>query len=941
MSTNVFKLRADTSAAQKSIDSLASSFYKNEQAVKNVDKSLKNFNTTLSGSISSFKSLSQSFSVGSFDGLAGSIGSLIGNTQNLGSSLSSVATGLMGMVNPTTLAIGGIVGLGAVVTSAISSFNDFEVKLDALQSLTGLDDFGMKDVSNSAIELSKSFRSSAGEIIESMQLIGSQAPELLKSSSALEEVTRNANVLAEASGISVQDASKGITTIMNQMGVSANETSNIINVLASASQQGSADVAYLQQAIEKSGTAFKSANVDYTSLVATIETIAPKFGSADVAGSQLASTMLKLSTKAKDEFKPSVVGLNQALDNLAKAQLTDAELVKLVGESNVTMIKSLIEGRDVIQGYEKSLKGTNTAFEQMEINQGNVQAQSELLKNKWEALLLTIGHSDFVQGLIKSFMLLIEHVGDFINYISDSIKEFTGFNSSIDILGLLEGALKALGVVMKVQMEFIKITIASVMKIIGELVDIAKSSWNKLKSIFNIPILEPFKNLIKSTYQAFMGMIDGIISAWNKFKKWLGLQPVEVDIKTNNTLDIKTNTKDIPVNVDVTDSSIEKVNKKISNKLGKTTGKVKVEFEVGSIADLQNKLKGINEQLTNKRLDESIVKGLISEKSLIEEQIKQLQIRNGLLQVKEDAPDGSLAKVQNQISEVQTKLKFSIEGSDEFNRYKDELKTLKDKEQKIQLSIDGSAIEGSLAHIRSLISDKKVQLDLEVVGSERFKELAKEIGELTKEEKKISIQIENAQLSDTELLIKANNEAIAETKRQMESTAESVSVLGSMFGNLGKVVGGSAGEVLDLFSQVGNGISQLIPQIATYITAQKGAAIASATASGAALPPPFNLINILSTVASIASVFASKIPKFKDGGIVKGYGSRINDGVLTRLNPGEMVLNDSQQNRLWRFISQNQLQASYAPQGEVQFRISGDSLHGVLQNYNKITGRVR
>lgn len=48
-------------------------------------------------------------------------------------------------------------------------------------------------------------------------------------------VTEAANVLAEAAGIEVVDAAKGITTVMNQMNAKASEATDIINVLAASS----------------------------------------------------------------------------------------------------------------------------------------------------------------------------------------------------------------------------------------------------------------------------------------------------------------------------------------------------------------------------------------------------------------------------------------------------------------------------------------------------------------------------------------------------------------------------------------------------------------------------------------------------------------------------------------------------------------------------------
>jgi hypothetical protein len=101
----------------------------------------------------------------------------------------------------------------------------------------------------------------------------------------------------------------------------------------------------------------------YTQLASAIETIAPKFSSADVAGSTLNSTLLALAVQANDNFKPAIVGMDKALENLAQAEMTDAKMKDLVGASNIAMLKTLIEGRDTFKGFESSLSGTNTAYE--------------------------------------------------------------------------------------------------------------------------------------------------------------------------------------------------------------------------------------------------------------------------------------------------------------------------------------------------------------------------------------------------------------------------------------------------------------------------------------------------------------------------------------------------------------------------------------------------
>ena len=57
------------------------------------------------------------------------------------------------------------------------------------------------------------------------------------------------------------------------------------------------------------------------------------------------------------------------------------------------MLKSLIEAKDTFEGYTQSLAGTNTAYEQMAINNDNFEGATVKLKSAWDALMITLGQS--------------------------------------------------------------------------------------------------------------------------------------------------------------------------------------------------------------------------------------------------------------------------------------------------------------------------------------------------------------------------------------------------------------------------------------------------------------------------------------------------------------------------------------------------------------------
>ena len=88
-------------------------------------------------------------------------------------------------------------------------------------------------------------------------------------------------------------------------------------------------------------------------------------------------------------------------------------------------------------------------------------------------------------------------------------------------------------------------------------------------------------------------------------------------------------------------------------------------------------------------------------------------------------------------------------------------------------------------------------------------------------------------------------------------------------------------------------------------------------------------------IAGIAGALISMFAKFQTGGIVGGN-SKSGDKTLIRANSGEMVMNGTQQKRLWNIIDGKTGVGGGGVSGDVRFVIRGAELEGVLNNYKKI-----
>lgn len=122
---------------------------------------------------------------------------------------------------------------------------------------------------------------------------------------------------------------------------------------------------------------------------------------------------------------------------------------------------------------------------------------------------------------------------------------------------------------------------------------------------------------------------------------------------------------------------------------------------------------------------------------------------------------------------------------------------------------------------------------------------------------------------------------------------------------------------------------------------KEAGAIASATSSGASLPFPANIAAIAAGIAAVVAAFAMVFSCFADGGIV-GNGSKIGDYNLARVNGGEMILNGTQQKRLFNLLNGTvgDFGSPIRSRSDVNFIIKGKALKGTLKNYDKRTNKI-
>ena len=322
----------------------------------------------------------------------------------------ATSKGVFGGLTQFTSYAAAFVGISTSIHSAVTANMEFEKSLSSLRSLTGVSADELNYFRTEAIRMGMDSTQSASQMVDAFKLIGSQMPELLKNKEALTQTAEAAVVLAEAAELDVPTAAKALTGALNQMGESSAHAAEYINILAAASQQGSADIPYLNKAIENAGGAASSTGVKFNEQVAIIEAIAPKITDAASAGTNLRNIFLTLESSANQNLRPSVVGLSTAIDNLSKMNMDAVQLTKMFGKESVTAAIAILQEKDAFDKLSQSIKNTNTAYDQAEINNYNLAGSIGKLQSSWTSFINTMAGSN---GILKG---IVDELRDAVNW---------------------------------------------------------------------------------------------------------------------------------------------------------------------------------------------------------------------------------------------------------------------------------------------------------------------------------------------------------------------------------------------------------------------------------------------------------------------------------------------------------------------------------------------
>jgi TP901 family phage tail tape measure protein len=338
-------------------------------------------------------------------------------------------------------------GIGTIVRGGAESIMEFDQAVADLSAITGASGEDLQFFKEQARELGIEVDGGASAVVEAYKLIGSAKPELLENAQALNEVTKSAILLSQASGLELPEASKNLTSALNQFKAPAEEAGRFINVLANGAKFGSAEIPEITNALLKFGGVADSFNVSIEESVAMIELLRPSFKESAEVGTALRNIILKMSApegtpKLAKEFEKA--GIN--VEKLSDKSLTFEErvrtllplledenaMVKVFGAQNIIGAKAMLTQVEAMDEMTAKMHTMGTIQEQANTRTQTLGHALMELKNSFTDLFLGITDGEnSMQGLVTFLQWLTRNLPTIVTIIGKLVRAFVIYKTTM------------------------------------------------------------------------------------------------------------------------------------------------------------------------------------------------------------------------------------------------------------------------------------------------------------------------------------------------------------------------------------------------------------------------------------------------------------------------------------------------------------------------------
>ena len=336
-------------------------------------------------------------------------------------------------------------GIAAKVTAVVAAFKmlasttkiitNFEAAQSRLASILGTTVEGLGRMTDSAIELGRKTQYTASQVTDlqtELAKLGFAEADIL---SMQESVLK----FAAAVGTDLASAAARAGATMRGFGLTAEQTSDMLNVMAVSTSKSALSFNYLDSTLGKLVPVAKSFGLDTEGTVALLGTLANAGIDASSAGTSLRNIFIQLAnadSKLNQTLGKQPKTMEELIEAFAKLRdrgLELGEATELTDKRSASMFLTLVNGADDCYELYKELGNANGALDDMyETMTHNVKGAVDQVKSAWEGFVLSLRGST---GILYTVLTNVRDLIGELNYaLFQSAKEGTETSRYYDIL---------------------------------------------------------------------------------------------------------------------------------------------------------------------------------------------------------------------------------------------------------------------------------------------------------------------------------------------------------------------------------------------------------------------------------------------------------------------------------------------------------------------------
>lgn len=331
----------------------------------------------------------------------------------------------------------GIAAVGKGLFESSKAAEAFRVALQPLDHYMDTDK--IKDVRQNILALTATTTKSCADMANAALQFVKVWDGLKDAPGALTQMIKSANEYGALTGKTSEEGAKAISKMASEYHMTAQEASEMSNIIASASKHSVSSFGEMSDAIASAGSTASLYGIGFKEMATLIGYSSGQFGDANKAASKFSMLLMSMS-KLQDKYNPSVVGMVTALKNLKDAYERGENVASKFIARNRSVAMYFIKNADAIEQYGKKLEDAHAKNELLSDLSSRASVNLAALKNEWNGFLtgLNANLTPVLTNILKFFRIITggaQETADVLHYLKVMDNEKGRSKASIGPIG--------------------------------------------------------------------------------------------------------------------------------------------------------------------------------------------------------------------------------------------------------------------------------------------------------------------------------------------------------------------------------------------------------------------------------------------------------------------------------------------------------------------------